>query len=152
MTEKSLDILIRMAGESRLLDPPAEPRRIVHPVASVWWRFGLGISAVAACMAAWISLEPPQANPLSPTKLHMPIAGVPYVPTSSAPGACIVGDSNCDGRVDLTDVMAFNLALHQPDEYVTKYPGCDPVCSADMNGDCIVDDSDMNELMTCVGG
>ena len=42
-----------------------------------------------------------------------------------------VGDMNCDGSVNNFDIDAFVMAVNNPSQYATTYPGCDI-----MNGDC----------------
>ncbi len=104
-----------------------------------------GAATVAACLLVWALLDPHPANPRkSPTngmRVEVPAAVV-----------CILGDSNCDGVADSSDLTAFTLALHHPDVYAEQYPHCDLVCSNDLNGDCEVNDSDMQEMVQCVGG
>ncbi|TWT45285.1 YHS domain protein [Phycisphaerae bacterium RAS1] len=61
-------------------------------------------------------------------------------------GEWLDGDCNCDGQVNITDIGAFNLALSDPAEYETTYPGCTLV-TADANNDGDVDVLDINPFV-----
>ena len=104
-----------------------------------------GIAAVAACLLLWALLDSNGSKSRSPSN-SVSRADVP------AAVVCILGDSNCDGVADSNDLTAFTLALHHPDVYAEQYPHCDLVCSNDLNGDCEVNDNDMQEMVQCVGG
>ena len=45
-----------------------------------------------------------------------------------------LGDMNCDGSVDFSDIDPFALALSDPAGYAAQFPDCDP-----LNGDCSED-------------
>ncbi len=104
-----------------------------------------GAATVAACLLVWALLDPhpgkPRGSATNGSRGDVPAAVV-----------CILGDSNCDGVADSNDLTAFTLALHHPDVYAEQYPHCDLVCSSDLNGDCEVNDNDMEEMVQCVGG
>lgn len=55
----------------------------------------------------------------------------------------LIGDLNCDGAVNTTDIEAFVLALLDPTDYASTYPDCD-VNAADINGDNAVNTSDID--------
>ncbi|TWT45279.1 hypothetical protein RAS1_17010 [Phycisphaerae bacterium RAS1] len=66
-------------------------------------------------------------------------------------GEWLDGDCNCDGQVNITDIGAFNLALSDPAEYETTYPGCTLV-TADANNDGSVDVLDINPFVDLLLG
>lgn len=45
-----------------------------------------------------------------------------------------LGDMNCDGRVNFTDINPLILALSNPEEYIHRFPDCD-ISHGDCNGD-----------------
>ena len=57
------------------------------------------------------------------------------------------GDLNCDGSVDAFDIEPFIFALFVPQEYLDRYPTCDPLV-ADTNGDGAVDAFDIEPFLT----
>ncbi|MBN2447477.1 MAG: hypothetical protein JXO22_12165, partial [Phycisphaerae bacterium] len=61
------------------------------------------------------------------------------------------GDLNCDGTADLFDIDAFILAILDPAEYYTNYPGCD-VMLADCNGDGYADVFDIDAFVAIIVG
>jgi hypothetical protein len=88
-------------------------------------------------------------------------ADCPYVPGTcgDAPivdmgayeyqGLLPLGDLNCDGVVDVEDIAAFALALVDPAEYQTEYPGCDPA-RADLDGSGAADGLDIQLFIDVV--
>lgn len=58
----------------------------------------------------------------------------------------VVGDVNCDGRVDFGDINPFVLALTDPGGYASAFPYCDRM-NADINGDNVVDFGDINPFV-----
>ncbi|MCG8404981.1 MAG: hypothetical protein MI923_07275 [Phycisphaerales bacterium] len=58
----------------------------------------------------------------------------------------MLGDLNCDGDIDGSDVDDFVLALIDPDGYEAANPTCD-VNTADMNGDTRVNVSDIRDFV-----
>ncbi|TWT45272.1 tRNA3(Ser)-specific nuclease WapA precursor [Phycisphaerae bacterium RAS1] len=66
-------------------------------------------------------------------------------------GEWLDGDCNCDGNVDVGDINAFTLALNDPQEYETTYPGCTLV-TADANNDGDVDVLDINPFVDLLLG
>ncbi|TWT45521.1 Thermophilic serine proteinase precursor [Phycisphaerae bacterium RAS1] len=62
-----------------------------------------------------------------------------------------LGDSNCDGQVNVLDINAFVLALSDPAAYAALYPGCARI-RADINGDGAVDVLDINEFVAVIAG
>jgi len=62
-----------------------------------------------------------------------------------------IGDVNCDGLVDGSDVDPFVLALVSPPRYEAEFPGC-PLWNADINGDGRVDFGDINPFVDLLDG
>ncbi|HVP09896.1 MAG TPA: VCBS repeat-containing protein [Phycisphaerae bacterium] len=67
-------------------------------------------------------------------------------------GVHLPGDLNCDGRVDINDVLHFVSAMITPEGYVADhdgdpYPPCDRML-ADMNGDTLVDGADIEPFIS----
>ncbi|MBN2446349.1 MAG: hypothetical protein JXO22_06480, partial [Phycisphaerae bacterium] len=57
-----------------------------------------------------------------------------------------LGDTNCDGIVDLIDVDSFVLAIIDPAQYVTAYSNCD-LARADCDGDGRIDVFDIDNFV-----
>lgn len=62
-----------------------------------------------------------------------------------------LGDSNCDGRVNVLDINSFVLALSDPVAYAALHPGCARL-RADLNGDGAVTVQDINEFVAAITG
>lgn len=60
--------------------------------------------------------------------------------------ALVPGDLNCDCLVSAADIAPFVLALVDPAAYLAANPGCD-IQRADLNGDTLIDGSDVAELI-----
>ncbi len=58
----------------------------------------------------------------------------------------LVGDLNCDGRVDFADINPFVLALTNLPQYELTFPGC-PFVNRDINGDGRFDFGDINPFV-----
>ena len=58
----------------------------------------------------------------------------------------VLGDLNCDGRIDALDIEPFILALFDPDEYPIQFPVCD-INLADINGDGSIDALDIEPFL-----
>lgn len=61
----------------------------------------------------------------------------------------LLADMNCDGLVDGSDVGPLVLALLNPGQYATAFPGCD-INNGDTNGDGVVDPSDVPSFVQCL--
>ncbi|TWT45564.1 hypothetical protein RAS1_19920 [Phycisphaerae bacterium RAS1] len=72
--------------------------------------------------------------------------GPPAVPPIPPPCA-VVGDTNCDGAVNVLDINAFVMALSDPSAYAAQFPTC-PISTADANGDGAIDILDINAFVT----
>ncbi|TWT44112.1 hypothetical protein RAS1_05190 [Phycisphaerae bacterium RAS1] len=71
--------------------------------------------------------------------------GPPAVPPIPPPCA-VVGDTNCDGAVNVLDINAFVMALSDPSAYAIQFPNC-PMSTADANGDGAIDILDINAFV-----
>jgi hypothetical protein len=71
--------------------------------------------------------------------------------TTLATMSAIKGDTNCDGAVNFGDINPFVLALSNPIEYATYYPGC-PIANADINSDGAVNFGDINPFVALLSG
>jgi hypothetical protein len=80
-------------------------------------------------------------KPGTPTTLDVDIA--PLQP--------LVGDLNCDGRVDFGDINPFVLRLSNPTGYQAAYPGC-PDANGDINTDGQVNFGDINPFVALLSG
>jgi hypothetical protein len=54
-----------------------------------------------------------------------------------------LGDLNCDGMLDPSDVDPFLMAVNKPNDYAVAFPDCD-ILFADVNSDGTVDDFDID--------
>ena len=63
----------------------------------------------------------------------------------------LVGDVNCDGRVNSFDIDAFVLALTDLMTYLETYPDCD-FMNADINGDGVVNSFDIDPFVALLVG
>lgn len=63
----------------------------------------------------------------------------------------LCGDMNCDGQINLDDVVAFVLAMLDPAEYASAYKDC-PRTNGDMNQDGEVDAADVRAFVWLVTG
>lgn len=122
-----------------------------------WYRHATGVAAAAACVGALLTIVPRGEGPTSsgPVLPMTAVVASSATPVFVAPAPrlrCTPGDANCDGVVDRSDLTALGMAVHQPEEYAARFPNCDAVCSSDLNGDSVVDECDLDELMQCVGG
>jgi hypothetical protein len=63
----------------------------------------------------------------------------------------LVGDLNCDGRVNFGDINAFVLALVNPASYMLSYPECN-ILTGDTNGDGNVNFGDINPFVALLSG
>ncbi|MEW6249688.1 MAG: hypothetical protein AB1716_03515, partial [Planctomycetota bacterium] len=61
-------------------------------------------------------------------------------------GFSLLGDLNCDGFLNLSDINPFVLALTDPAGYTARYPDCDRM-NADCNGDGLIDFNDVNPFV-----
>lgn len=135
---RACDSRVRQLAASR---QAAEPRPI-------GWlnRWARRISAAAVAAALLLTVYP------------RPRGGVPMVadPWSPTPYGleharlCLAGDANCDGAVTMSDLPALILAIARPDLYCDEHPGCDSLCSNDMNHDGAVNATDLSEFIQCV--
>jgi hypothetical protein len=57
-----------------------------------------------------------------------------------------LGDLNCDGLVNNSDVDPFVLALTNPTEYAAAHPGCD-IWGADANRDGAINNFDVDAFV-----
>ncbi|TWT42408.1 hypothetical protein RAS1_35400 [Phycisphaerae bacterium RAS1] len=76
--------------------------------------------------------------------------GPPAMPPIPPPCA-IVGDTNCDGAVNVLDINPFILALSDPAAYAAAYPTCE-IANGDVNGDGNVDVLDINPFVALLSG
>ena len=53
---------------------------------------------------------------------------------------------NCDGVVDSRDIDGFFLVIQSQSAYALRYPACHAT-SADMNGDGLIDSSDLTAFV-----
>ena len=58
----------------------------------------------------------------------------------------LLGDLNCDGRIDFDDIDPFLLALYEPSQYAQTYPDCN-LQNGDFNFDGIVMFSDIDPFV-----
>lgn len=61
----------------------------------------------------------------------------------------ILGDANCDGKVDFADIDAFVVAVTSQEKYAEEFPGCNWLQS-DINGDGSVDFDDIDLFVNCI--
>ena len=77
------------------------------------------------------------------------------VETAFSTGACAttlrLGDMNCDGAVNFTDINPFVLALSDPAGYAAAYPGCN-ILGGDINDDGSVNFTDINPFVALLAG
>ncbi|MBR5053432.1 MAG: dockerin type I repeat-containing protein, partial [Bacteroidaceae bacterium] len=79
-----------------------------------------------------------------PVELVAPDAGDPYTWTIEAGAAYELGDVNCDGAIDVSDVVAVLAAMADPSyQYYS---------TADVNGDGAVDISDAVKVLSLMAG
>ncbi|MFO0974119.1 MAG: dockerin type I repeat-containing protein [Phycisphaerae bacterium] len=121
-------------------------------VPSRWqrWAFRLGTGAVAAALFLMVTHRAPPAR-LPGGAVIPPTWNLTAFPANRTQYQCLQGDANCDGVVSASDVPVLVLAMARPDVYSIDFPGCDSLCSNDLNGDGVVDGSDLVELVQCVG-
>ena len=62
-----------------------------------------------------------------------------------------LGDTNCDGAVNFTDINPFVFMLTNPAGYEAAYPDCD-ILNGDSNGDGSVDFRDINPFVVLLSG
>ncbi|MBU0640710.1 MAG: lactonase family protein [Planctomycetes bacterium] len=65
--------------------------------------------------------------------------------------APLLGDMNCDGRLDGFDIDPFVVAMTDVADYEELYPGCD-VSHADINGDGLVNGFDIDPFVDLLEG
>lgn len=132
------------------------PAAAVRTAPSRWYRLATGLTAAAACVAAALTIlpRPPGPGVSGPIAVSVQPITLSDSQTGTRNGMylCVPGDSNCDGVVDNADLTALGFAVHRPEEYADRFPNCDAVCSNDVNGDAVVDQCDLDELVQCVGG
>ncbi len=63
----------------------------------------------------------------------------------------VIGDLNCDGRLDNGDIDAFVFALSYPDQYPDEFPACD-IALGDINGDGWMNNGDIDAFVALLGG
>lgn len=63
----------------------------------------------------------------------------------------IIGDMNCDGVVDSSDISPFSHAIQNPESYLQRHTAC-CIEAGDCSGDGIVDSSDTNCFIDLVYG
>jgi hypothetical protein len=59
-------------------------------------------------------------------------------------------DPTCDDVKNGDDVVAFELAILDVEAYRAEHPGCDPLCTMDMNDDGRIDEQDRDPFIACV--
>lgn len=64
----------------------------------------------------------------------------------------IPGDMNGDASVNGQDIMAFILAITEPDAYAQQYPTMDAIVSGDLNGDASINFFDVEPFISLLGG
>jgi len=62
-----------------------------------------------------------------------------------------LGDLNCDGVVNQSDIEPFLLAVNDPAGYAAQYPNCD-INNADINGDGVVNSLDIQPFFDLLRG
>ena len=70
---------------------------------------------------------------------------------SASPPCGLVGDLNCDGRVDFDDINPFVLILSDPAGWQVQYPNC-PAANGDCNHDGQVNFDDINPFVALLSG
>ncbi len=68
------------------------------------------------------------------------------------PAAFVLGDMNGDGVFDAFDVAPFELALADPEAYMSLFPGIDPNQRGDFSGDGVLDAFDVSEFEVALAG
>jgi hypothetical protein len=63
----------------------------------------------------------------------------------------LIGDLNCDGAMNFGDINPFVLALTDPGQYQSTYPGCD-IMHGDINQDGSVNFGDINPFVALLAG
>lgn len=58
----------------------------------------------------------------------------------------LLGDTNCDGVISVSDIAPFVLALTDPAGYALTFPSCD-ILHADVNGDKLVGVGDIGPFV-----
>jgi hypothetical protein len=66
-------------------------------------------------------------------------------------GGVVLGDLNCDGVADFSDINPFVLALSNPAAYAAAYPDCD-IQAGDVNADGAVNFQDINPFVVLLAG
>lgn len=64
----------------------------------------------------------------------------------------IPGDMNGDASVNGQDIMAFIIAITDPDAYAQQYPTMDSIVSGDLNGDASINFFDVEPFISLLGG
>lgn len=85
-----------------------------------------------------------QPSPLVP---HQPLMAVVVVPVVQP--TFELGDLDCSGNVDASDISPFINALLNPTRYATRFPDCDWNL-ADINGSGTVDAGDISPFVRCI--
>jgi hypothetical protein len=83
-------------------------------------------------------------------KPHTP-QSVSFAASVPAPPPFGPGDMNCDGEVNNFDIDPFVLALTNPGEYASQYPGCNPL-NGDVNGDGVLNNFDIDPFVSLLTG
>src|SRR5262249_26663429 len=72
-----------------------------------------------------------------------------YDATSASLVITLLGDLNCDGKVDFDDIDPFVIALIDQSQYESLHPDCN-YANADVNNDGLVDFNDIDSFVTCL--
>ena len=79
------------------------------------------------------------------------VTPVPTITSVEIVSPVVLGDMNCDGVVDLTDVAPFILALTDPPAYQAQFPACN-LMLADTNQDGQIDGQDVDSFIGILTG
>lgn len=82
-----------------------------------------------------------------PTVYNPDQANADYDPFGDVCDPCpaiMAGDADCSGWLTCHDVDAFELAYSDPEAWAIEYPGCDRVCTCDVNGDGLLNVFDLD--------
>jgi hypothetical protein len=63
----------------------------------------------------------------------------------------VLGDLDCDGSVNVSDISSFVMALTDPSGYAQQYPSCG-ILRGDLNQDSLVNGLDIDPFVECIIG